>query len=238
MRINPLFLLDIILYFIFPLLFWNVGRDYFGDYITILFSTVPGILYTLYRFKMTENFNFTGLFIIFNLSSGIVVDVLSGSAIQLLWNDVYVSLFLAVIYFLSYLLKKPIHLYFTLDILVLRGYDKSFTKEQLYEKKTLLLLNSITLLYCIIECGYAFIMVNWISMYGLEAYQLDIIFDNVVNVVMTGISIISFIFLNNMIDEILPLNKNRTIKNLLSYTNKRNQFPLERSYFYFCNQNR
>ena len=205
MRVNPLFLLDIILYFIFPLLFWNVGRGYFGDYITILFSTVPGILYTLYRFKMTESFNFTGLFIIFNLSSGIVVDVLSGSALQLLWNDVYVSLFLAVIYFLSYLLKKPIHLYFTLDILTLRGYDKSLTKEQLYEKKTLLLLNIVTLFYCIIECGYALIMVNWISMYGVEAFQLNVIFDNILNVIMTGISIISFIFLNNMVDEILPL---------------------------------
>ena len=238
MRVNPLFLLDIILYFIFPLFFWNVLRDYFGDYITILFSTVPGILYTLYRFKMTENFNFTGLFIIFNLSSSIVVDVLSRSAIQLLWNDVFVSLFLALIYFLSYLLKKPIHLYFTLDILVLRGYDKSLTKEQLYEKKTLLLLNGVTLSYCLIECGYAFIMVNWISMYGVEAFQLDVVLDNILNVVMTGISIISFIFLNNMIDVILPLNKNSTRKNLLSYTNKRNQLPLEKSYFYFCNQNR
>ena len=237
MRANSLFLLDIILYFIFPLFFWDFGREYFGDYITILFSTVPGILYTLYRFKITESFNFTGLFIIFNLSSGIVVDVLSGSAIQLLWNDVFISLFLAVIYFLSYLLKKPIHLYITLDILVLRGYDKSLTKERLYENKTLLLLNCVTLIYCIIEFGYAFIMVNWISMYGVEAYHLDIIFDNILNVVMTGISIISFIFLNNMIDEIVP-NRKRTIKNWLSYTNKWNQIPLERSYFYFCNQNR
>ena len=138
---------------------------------------------------------------------------------------------------MSYLLKKPIHLYFTLDILVLRGYDKSLTKEQLYEKKTLLLLNSITLLYCIIECGYAFIMVNWISMYGVEAFHLDIILDNILNIVMTGISIVSFIFLNNMIDEIVP-NRNKDNQKFAILHNKWNQLPLERSYFYFCNQNR
>ena len=237
MRVNTLFLLDIILYFIFPLFFWDIGRIFFGDYITIFFSTVPGILYTLYRFKITERFNFTGLFIILNLSSGIIVDVLSVSAIQLLWNNVWLSLFLAMIYFLSCLLKKPIHLYLTLDILVLRGYDKSLTKERLYEKKTLILLNSITLIYCIIECGYAFIMINWISLYGVEAFHLDIILDNILNVVMTGISIISFIFLNNMIDDIVS-NKTRNNQKLAILHAWWNQIPLERSYFYFCNQNR
>ena len=151
MRVNLLFLLDVVLYFIFPLFFWDIGRSYFGDYATILFSSIPGILYTLYRFKITECFNFTGLFILFNLFSGIVVDILSPSAIQLLWNNIFLSLFLAVIYFFSCLLNKPIHLYFTLDILVLRGYDKVLSKEQLFERKTLVLLNIITLIYCMVE---------------------------------------------------------------------------------------
>ncbi len=149
MRVNILFLLDIILYFIFPLFFWDTGRIFLGDYATILFSSVPGIVYTLYRFKITERFNFTGLFIILNLSSGIIVDILSVSAIQLLWNNVWLSFFLAMIYFISCLIKKPIHLFLTLDILVLRGYDQSLTKERLYEDKTLILLNIITLIYCI-----------------------------------------------------------------------------------------
>ena len=101
MRVNTLFLLDIILYFIFPLFFWDIGRIFLEDYATILFSSVPGIVYTLYRFKITERFNFTGLFIILNLSSGIIVDILSVSAIQLLWNNVWLSFFLAMIYFIS-----------------------------------------------------------------------------------------------------------------------------------------
>ena len=236
MRVNTLFLLDIILYFIFPLFFWDIGRILLGDYATILFSSVPGIIYTLYRFKITERFNFTGLFIILNLSSGIIVDILSVSAIQLLWNNVWLSFFLAMIYFISCLVKKPIHLFFTLDILVLRGYDQSLTKERLYEDKTLILLNIITLIYCIVECSYAFIMIHWISLYGVEAFHLDIILDNILNIVMTGISIVSFIFINNRMDVIVS-NKTRTRKNR-SYTPGWDQISLERSYFYFCNHKR
>ena len=109
------------------------------------------------------------------------------------------------------LIKKPIHLFLTLDILVLRGYDLSLTKERLYEDKTLILLNIITLIYCIIECSYAFIMIHWISLYGVEAFHLDIILDNILNIVMTGISIVSFIFINNRMDVIVS-NKTRTRK--------------------------
>ena len=42
MRVNILFLLDIILYFIFPLFFWDVGRVFLGDYVTILVFNRPG----------------------------------------------------------------------------------------------------------------------------------------------------------------------------------------------------
>lgn len=238
MRVNLLFLLDIILYFIFPLYFWDIGRSYFGDYITILLSTVPGILYTLYRFKITESFNFTGLFILFTLFSGILVDFLSGSALQLLWNDVFLSLFLALIYFISFLLKKPVHLFFTLDILVLRGYDKKLTKEQLFDRKPLLLLNITTLIFCMVECIYAYLMMHWISLFGVEVFHLDIILDNMLNVVLTGVSVFTFIYINHTLKAIVPVNKNRARKSLLSYTNEWDQFSLERSYFYFSNHNR
>lgn len=238
MRVNFLFLLDIVLYFIFPLFFWDLGRSYFGDYATILFSTVPGILYTLYRFKITESFNFTGLFILFNLFSGIIVDILSLSAIQLLWNNVFLSFFLALIYFFSFLLKKPLHLYFTLDILVLRGYNKSLTKEQLFERKSFILINITTFIFCLIECVYACLMINWISMYGVEAFHLDVILDNILNVVMAGVSVISFFYINHSIDIIVPVNKKRTRNRLLSFTNDWDQFPLEKSFFYFSNHHR
>ncbi len=242
MRANLLLLLDITLYFMFPLLFWDFGRSYFGDYFTMIFSTVPGIFYTLYRFKMTEHFNFTGIFIIFNLVSGTLVDLLSMSALQLLWNNVFHSLAISMIYLTSCLLKKPIHLFLTLDIMVLKGYDQAITKKLFYEKKPLKLFNILTIFYCLGECTYALLMIKWISLYGVEAFHFEILLDNTLNVVMTGISILSFVYMDNMINDIVPvkkmMNNKHVRKNFLFSTTNWYKGPLERSYFYFCNLKR
>ena len=85
-------------------------------------------------------------------------------------------------------------------------------------------------------------MFKWISIYGVEAFHLDILLDNTLNVVMTGVSILSFIYVNNMIDEIV------SIKKMLKQKSSRKRFhtytldwyanQLERSYFYFSNHKR
>lgn len=242
MRTNLLLLLDVTLYFIFPLLFWDFGRNYFGDYLTMIFSTVPGIFYTLYRFKMTEHFNFTGMFIIFNLVSGTLVDLLSMSALQLLWNNMFHSLAISMIYLTSCLLKKPIHLFLTLDIMVLKGYDQAMTKKLFYEKKPLILFNTLTIIYSLSECIYTLLLIKWVSLYGVEAFHFEILLDNTLNVVMTGISILSFVYMDNMINDIVPVKKmmgNKHIRKIfVSSTAHWHSSPLERSYFYFCNLKR
>lgn len=235
MKANLLFLLDILIYFFFPLFFWNVGRDYLGDYTTILLSTVPGIWYTLYRFKYSEYLNFTGIFIILNLVSGTLVDILSNSAEQLLWNNVFSALTLATIYLVSYLIKHPTHLYFTLDILVLAGHDRAITKELLLEKRSFTVLNFITLFYCLSECVYTFIMIKCLNMYGIEAFQLEVWLDNILKLFMAGASFLSFIAINSRINEIVSINQKMGRRNYLSYTMDWNPSHLEKSYFYFCN---
>jgi hypothetical protein len=242
MRANLLLLLDVTLYFIFPLFLWDFGRSYFGDYFTMIFSTVPGIFYTLYRFKMTEHFNFTGIFIIFNLVSGTVVDLLSMSALQLLWNNVFTSLAIAMLYLISCLLKKPIPLFLTLDIMVLKGYDGAMTKKFFYEKKPLILFHALTIMYCLGECIYALLMTKWISLYGVEAFHFEILLDNTLNVVMTGISILSFIYMDNLINNIVSVKSMMGTKHVrkifLSSATHWYRDSLEKSYFYFCNLKR
>jgi len=41
-------LLDFVFYFGFSLLIWNTCRPLLGDYLAMLLSTFPGILYTVY----------------------------------------------------------------------------------------------------------------------------------------------------------------------------------------------
>src|SRR5690625_7616003 len=59
-----LMLLDLICYGVIPFLIWNYGRESLGDYIAILLSTVPGFIYTIYRFIKEKQLNIFGLFII------------------------------------------------------------------------------------------------------------------------------------------------------------------------------
>src|SRR5689334_11347709 len=81
MMIILMLIVDFILFFIFPLIFWELCREGVGDYTAMILSTVPGILYTLYRFKNNARLNYTGIFVILNLILGLLVDILSGSAL-------------------------------------------------------------------------------------------------------------------------------------------------------------
>ncbi|MGP4060733.1 hypothetical protein [Halobacillus sp. H74] len=51
MKSNRFVLLDLICYVVFPLAVWNITRDYIGDYYAMLLSSIPGIIYAIYRFK-------------------------------------------------------------------------------------------------------------------------------------------------------------------------------------------
>ncbi|MFC8575402.1 VC0807 family protein, partial [Heyndrickxia sporothermodurans] len=82
---------DIICYLIFPIVIWNYGKNHIGEYYAMLVSTLPGILYSIVRFILLKRVNLFGIFMVLNLLIGTLVDVLAGSAIQMLWNDVFYS---------------------------------------------------------------------------------------------------------------------------------------------------
>ncbi|MEQ6356007.1 VC0807 family protein [Lysinibacillus sp. M3] len=77
-----------------PYVIWNFGREPLGDYTAMLISTIPGIVYTIYRFILDKQFNITGLLILCSLALGTTVDLLSGSAEQMIWNGVYQVFFI------------------------------------------------------------------------------------------------------------------------------------------------
>src|SRR5213595_2070357 len=104
-QLNLLF--DIVFYFAMPILFWEISRVYFSDYISILISSLPGISYSIYRFLQTNGANFTRLFLFFNIFIGLFIDLCSGSALQILWNDAYYSLGLCISYLISCFFRKP-----------------------------------------------------------------------------------------------------------------------------------
>lgn len=113
-------LFDIICYAVIPFFIWNYGRGILGDYYALLLSTVPGLIYTLYRFITERQLNLTGLFIISSLAISTTVNLLSSTAEDMLWNQVYVGIAFAMIFLLSIVIKKPLALYFAVDFVFLK----------------------------------------------------------------------------------------------------------------------
>src|SRR5699024_12004654 len=119
-----LMLLDLICYGAIPFLIWSYGREPLGDYLAILLSTVPGFIYTIYRFIKEKQLNIFGLFIITSLLISTAVNLLSLSASTMLWNQVYLGFGFGLVFLISSLIKKPLALYFAVDVAYLQGYPR------------------------------------------------------------------------------------------------------------------
>lgn len=229
---NLTLLFDVLFYFILPIFCWEVLRVYLSDYLAILISSFPGIGYSIYRYLQTKALSFTRLFLLINIISGLLIDLLSRTALQVLWNDAFYSLGLSVLYLGSCFLFKPLLFYFTLDILVLRGYDRKLTKEILLTKEALRIFRITTLMNSIREVIYASFLLMLIPKYGVEMYTYSIIFDQLFSFLMSGVSLIAFIFLHRLIHEIVTVNKYSSRKRFSKARGLDYYFYFEGSYFF------
>ncbi|MFC7322753.1 VC0807 family protein [Halobacillus campisalis] len=198
---NHFVLLDLIFYVVFPLAVWNLTRDPIGDYYAMLLSSVPGIIYTVYRFMALKKVNVFGLYMISTLVVGTLIDVLAGNAIRLLWYNVIYAYVLAGLFLLTIVIKKPIALYFALDFTELQGDDRAFNKRLFYQKK-------IYRIFSWIVAGFAFqnilsaTLKAWlITEYGVEAFDKGIILRQVINWGLTFIIMAGFFYISKVINE-------------------------------------
>ncbi|QDP42232.1 hypothetical protein FN924_16120 [Radiobacillus deserti] len=194
-------LLDLIFYVILPLICWNGLREFIGDYYAMLTSSVPAILYSLYRFYEVKKINITGLYIIFTLIIGTLIDVLAGSSIQLLWNNVYFSIVICVFFLLTILVRRPMALYFGLDFVELRGQDRTFSKHLFYQKSVLRIFQIVTLLFAIRSGLIATIKAWLIVEYGVEAFDKGVLIRQIISWGITGFIVISYYYIGKIIND-------------------------------------
>ncbi|RSK25832.1 hypothetical protein EJF36_02405 [Bacillus sp. HMF5848] len=192
--------LDILFYVAIPLLIWNVMREHIGDYYTMLLSSVPAILYTLYRFFVTKQFNVIGIYILATLVISTLIDVLAGSALQLLWNNVYYSISLSLFFLLTMLIKKPLALYFGLEWAEMQGYDRLYSKALYYKRPIFIVFQLITLAFALRSVVYALINTSLIMQYGVEAFDKGIVLKQVLSWVFTIITIFGFMYAGKLIN--------------------------------------
>ncbi|WLR42463.1 VC0807 family protein [Bacillus carboniphilus] len=194
---------DIIFYLIFPVVMWNSGilRESLGDYYAMILSSVPGILYSIYRFFELKKINFFGVYILLTLIIGTSVELLAGSALQLLWNQVIFTFCMSGIFLFSMLINKPIPLYFAVDFAELQGYDKFFSKKLYYEKKLLILFHIICLIFVLKMVILASIKTWLIMEYGVEAFDKGIVVRKIFNWIMSIFTVIGFVYIGKIIND-------------------------------------
>lgn len=196
---NYVVLFDLICYVAIPLLIWNFGRDVLGDYYAMLASSVPGIIYSIYRFVLIKTFNLFGIFMLGNLIVGTLIDVLAGSAMQLLWNNVFYSFAIALLFIATVIINRPLFLFFAIDFNELQGNDREKMKKLFYQRKVLFTFKAITILFAFRDILLASIKIWLIKEYGVEAFDKGIVLRQVLSWGITGLSVIGFIYISKLL---------------------------------------
>ncbi len=199
---NKVVIYDLVFYLAIPFLVWKSGRDPLGDYYAILLSTAPGFCYSLYRFFVLKQFNFTGLFIISTLLISTLIDLLSGSAERMLWNQVYYGIAMGTFLLITVLLKKALALYFAVDISVLQGYQRESSFEFFKTKKLFTYLQLFTGLYMFKSYFNSGLKGYLVYKYGVEQYDLILLFLRISNWIFTGLILIGLLLINKQIYDI------------------------------------
>lgn len=203
-----LVVLDLVCYAAIPFLIWNHGREFLGDYLAILLSTIPGFIYTIYRFIIEKQFNIAGLFIIGSLLISTVVNLLSSTAENMLWNQVYLGLGYVAIYLLSIFFKRPLALYFAVDWAYLQGYRREDSKKLYYTKGIFLWFQLLTLLFAVRGIFQNGLKAWLINTNGADGYGKMLIYLNISGWTFSILITLGFILIgvkiNNYIKENQP----------------------------------
>ncbi|HLS08117.1 VC0807 family protein [Lentibacillus sp.] len=173
---KKLIILDIICYAALPFLIWKYGRDIMGDYPAMLISTIPGFIYTIYRFILERQFNIAGLFVIGSLFIGTTVDLLSGSAEQMLWNGIYLGLFYVLVHLIALVLMRPLALYFAVDFVYLQGYPRKQSTALYYKKDIFMWFQLIQILFIVRGLFMAGLKTWLLQKYGVDGNDQMLIY--------------------------------------------------------------
>ncbi|MDE4085300.1 hypothetical protein PO902_09725 [Planococcus maritimus] len=193
-------LLDLICYVALPYFIWTYGREPLGDYYAMLFSTVPGFLYTIYRFSKERQFNVAGLSILLSLFLGTMVNLLSGGAENLLWNQVYLGYTFGLVYLISILVKKPLALQFAVDFVYLQGMPKNKSKALFSKKPIFLWFQLLTGLFFFTSLFQNSFKAWLIHSYGVDGYGEMLLYLKASGWFFYGLSIAGFFLIGHKIN--------------------------------------
>ncbi|MED4918498.1 VC0807 family protein [Geobacillus thermodenitrificans] len=192
-------MLDVVFYVVFPIVLWYALRGPVGEYGAMLICTVPGAIYTVYRFWSIRRVQWFGTFLLVNLAVSTLLNVLAGSALQMLWNDVWYSIALSVFFLATVVVKRPLMLYFSLDFVEMQGAPRSVMKKQFFERDVFPLFQWITVGFALRDGLLAAIKAHLIVRYGVEAFDRAIVIREVIGWGITILCMLGFVRISKIL---------------------------------------
>lgn len=193
---------DLLCYMIVPLLIWNLLREETGDYYAMLLTTVPGFVNTIYSFFKDKTYNVTGIFILVSLILGRALDVMAGTAEQMLWNDIYLNILYIVFWITTILLNKPMGMYFFIDYANLRGFSRRETERFFRSKELFRYFQYYTALLALKSLESLLLRVWCIQTYGVNGFNRINVITNANNWALFGISILYILYIVKQINRL------------------------------------
>jgi len=193
------FLYEIILSIIIPLVIWNISRKQIGDYYAMLLTTLPGFIYTIWKFFRCRQFNVTGVFILITLILWRTLDIISHSAEGMLWNGVYINIMYSIFWIITIIIKKPMGMYFFVDYAYLKGYSREASKELFMQKKLFRYFQYFTGFLVIKDLEGAILKAWFIKEYGVSGFNKIIIYMNINGYIFAGMVLIIMLFIEKKI---------------------------------------
>ncbi|WP_338778234.1 VC0807 family protein [Metabacillus sp. FJAT-52054] len=195
---------DILFYLVLPYVIWEYGKAPLGDYWAMLLSTVPGIIYTVFRFFAEKQFNVTGLFIMASLSINTIIDLLSQNAERMQQNNVWVSVGFGLFWIATILTKKPFGLYLMVDIAYLQGQKREDSLKLYKQPKLLPLFYLVSFVFAMQNLLNAALRAFLLNQYGIAQYDKILFFMKIYGWVFTVILMITFVFVGMRINDASP----------------------------------
>lgn len=217
--------LDIVCYVILPYFIWNYGREPLGDYYAMLLSTVPGFLYTIYRFAKERQFNIAGLSIVLSLFLGTMINLLSQDAESMLWNQVYLGYVYGMVFLISIFIRKPLALQFAVDFVYLQGYAKEDSLATFSKKGIFKWFQLLTLLFFVSSVFQNSLKAWLIQSYGVDGYGEMLIYMKISGWTFNGLITAGFFFIGSKVN----LQNQQTKEDALSPASLENPLQEEES---------
>lgn len=170
---------DVVIYLVLPVAVWRLGEGHLPDYYLILLTGIPGIIYTVLTLAIRKKANFTGIFLLTTMLIDSALDLLAGSVRNMFLYGLWQSVVMILFYAMTLLLRRPVSMYFALDVAELQGYNRQETRELYVSPKPWRLLKLITILMGLKSLGFAFI--KWTVLtrfYNEQLGKLAIGYDN------------------------------------------------------------